>query len=275
MSYHEGEKARLGRRLSQEAIALAMQGQWEEAVVVNQSIIASVPTDVDAYNRLGRAFMELGEFGQAREAYRKALEFAPGNVIAKKNLDRLSLLGEARVGMKDGRRKVAPRLFVAEMGKAGVVYLDHLAPQEILAKMAAGDQVYLKVKGQRLIVENEQEEYLGEVELRHAIRLIKLIEGGNEYIAAIVGLDDRQMKVIIRETLQHPDQIGRPSFPVKESGGFRPHVKDTLLRRDEDEEADYLQLEEEVELLPDGFSIFNGTLSVEDGLAEEESTEEE
>ncbi len=32
------------------------------------------PNDVDAYNRLGRAHIELGEYSLAREAYKRGLE---------------------------------------------------------------------------------------------------------------------------------------------------------------------------------------------------------
>src|SRR4030043_1367372 len=90
------DKARLRRKASQEAIALAMQSRWQEAITVNQSIIDLFPTDIDAYNRLGRAYTELGEFAKAKEAYSKALELDPSNTIASKNLSRLSLLQEAQ-----------------------------------------------------------------------------------------------------------------------------------------------------------------------------------
>ena len=56
-----------------------MQGWWREAVVAHESIIESFPSDVDAYNRLGRAYMELGEYPKAEEAYRRAAEIDPYN----------------------------------------------------------------------------------------------------------------------------------------------------------------------------------------------------
>lgn len=80
------EKARLRRQMSEKAIALAMKGQWKEAIAINQSIIEVIPTEVDAYNRLGKAFMELGDLAQAKNAYDKALELDHNNSIAKKTL---------------------------------------------------------------------------------------------------------------------------------------------------------------------------------------------
>ncbi len=277
----EEDRTRLRRQLSKEAIALSMESRWEEAVAVNRSIIESFPTDADAYNRLGRALMELGEFPEAKEAYTRALELAPNNIIARKNLERLSLLPETPETAKGDYHRVVPQLFVAEMGKAGVVNLHNLAPKEVLARMVAGEEVYLKVRGQHLVVENDRGEYLGEVEPKHGFRLTKLMKGGNKYVAAIVSLSEARVKVIIREVYQYPGQAGRLSFPVKAVEGFRPYIKDTLLQRgvisEEEEfweEAEEAREEEEAELLPDGFSILEEAVPVEE-MEEEVETEEE
>ena len=216
MSFQEEEQVGQRWRRSQQAVALAMEGRWREAVSANQSLVESFPNDVNAYNRLGRAYMELGEYSQAEEAYRRAMELDPYNAIAKKNLERLSCLGEAVLSLQGDSDKVEPQQFVEETGKAGLVNLYHLAPPEILAKMGAGDRVYLKIDGASLIVENAQGEHLGRVELRHEQRLIKLIEGGNKYTAAIVSSAEGLVTVIVREVYQDPGQAGRPSFPAKE-----------------------------------------------------------
>ena len=279
MPDREEDKARLRRKASQEAIALAMQSRWQEAVTVNQSIIDLFPTDIDAYNRLGRAHMELGEFAKAKDAYSRTIELDPYNSIAQRNLQRLSLLPDSKVKVKEERREASPDLFIGEMGKAGVVNLQELAPKEVLAKMAAGNQVYLKVRGRQLVVENEQGEYLGLVEPPHGFRLARLIEGGNKYAVAIVNIDNNNARVIIRETFQHPSQVGRLSFPVKAVEGFQPHVKDTLLRHEAVEEealeeGEYAELDEG-ELIPEGFSIFEGVAPDEEPAIEEEEFIEE
>ncbi len=279
MPDREEDKDRLKRKASQEAIALAMQSRWQEAVAVNQSIVESFPTDIDAYNRLGRAFIELGDFARAKEAYGQALELDSNNVIAERNLHRLSLLPESQMPVKEERREVAPNLFIGDMGKSGVVNLQNLAPQEVLARMTAGNQVYLEVRGQQLVVQNEGGEYLGRVDPRYGFRLAKLIEGGNQYTAALVSLDNDRAKVLIRETFQHPSQLGRLSFPVKAVEGFHPHVKDTLLRHEAMEEEALEDSEdaglEEGELLPEGFSIFEGVTPVEEEATEEDLMEED
>jgi tetratricopeptide (TPR) repeat protein len=272
----EEEKARLRQRLSKEAIGLALQGRWEEAEAINRDIIETFPSDVEAYNRLGRALTELGDFDGAKEAYLKALELAPENVIAKKNLARLTSLSESMATLKINPQKastskaqtprVALDLFITEIGKAGVVNLHNVASVDVLAKMGFGDQVHLEARRQRLIVTNEDGEYLGEVEPRQGLRLIKLMRGGNRYDAAILNVEEAKVQVIIKEVYQHPSQVGHPSFPVKATEHLRTRIKESLLRRgiitDESEampETEYFEEEEELgpeeESLPEGFTV--------------------
>jgi tetratricopeptide (TPR) repeat protein len=249
VTYQEERLARLKRQRSKQAIDLAMQGRWREAIAANKAIIESFPNDVDAHNRLGKAYMELGEYSQARGAYRRAMELDPYNAIAKKNLQRLSYLGEAAVSSEGESHKVEPEQFIEEIGKAGVVNLYHLAPKEIRARMVAGDKVYLKASPPNLIVENSRGEYLGQVEPKHGLRLIKLMEGGNKYSAAVVSSTEEAMTVIIREVYQDPSQAGRLSFPSREVEELRPYVDERMFKLDS-------EYEEEVEV--PGYTIIGG-----------------
>jgi len=281
MAYQkEQERTKLGRRLSEEAITLAIQGRWEEAVVVNKRITERFPGDIGAYNRLGRALTELGEFAQAKEAYNKVLELAPLNAIAAKNLARLASLPESKAASGSGRHRIIPALFVAEMGKAGGVNLFNLAPGEILGRMGVGDQVHLKVEGRRLIVENEHGEYLGEVETKCGLRLIRLMEGGNRYAVAILSVGNDRVRVIIREEYQHPSQMGQPSFPVKCSehlllSAGEPLVtsnvtaeEDEAIEEGESSEGVEHSNSEEAETLPEGFSVVEKNTEVGEELSE-------
>jgi tetratricopeptide (TPR) repeat protein len=270
------EKARLRQRLSKEAIDLALQGKWEEAESTNRDIIEKFPSDVEAYNRLGRALTELGRFDAAKEAYLRALQLAPENAIAKKNLARLTGLSESMATLKKSRQKtrtskaqargVALDLFITEVGKAGVVNLNSVAPVKVLAKMGFGDQVHLEEEKRRLIVTSEDGDYLGEVEPRQGLRLVKLMRGGNKYDAAILNVEEDKVQVMIKEIYQHPSQVGHSSFPVKATEHLRTRIKESLLRRgiiaDEGElipESEYLEEEEglgpEEESLPEGFTV--------------------
>ena len=247
MVFTADDRTRLFRRQrAQQAIQLAMQGQRQQAAAVNRAIIAVFPNDVDAYNRLGKALTELGRYSEAREAYGKALELDPLNSIAQKNLARLATLGEGAVVQAEGGKKLSPQMFISEMGKTGITGLMRPAAQAV-ARMTAGDEVFLRCQNNTLVVENSQGEYLGEVEPKLGRRLIKLMEGGNQYAAAIATLSQDDVRVIVKETFQHPSQAGKVSFPPTVGDAFRPYTKEGLVRHDIEEDEESFEEGEDVE----------------------------
>jgi tetratricopeptide (TPR) repeat protein len=240
--FHSEEKIRLRKQLVEQAIKLALQSQWEEAVATNRTLLSQFPHDPEALNRLGKALSELGQYAEAKKAYAEALEINPANAIARKNLERLSHLGnEADNHAPTGAtERIDPRLFIEETGKTGFTKLVNIAPPEELAKLTSGDQVYFHVDGRTLRVRNARGEDIGQVEPRLANRLINFMEGGNQYAAAITDLTERQVRIIVRETYQHPNMLGRVSFPAQGTGDtIRPYIKDSVLRYDRDDEEDF------------------------------------
>ncbi|MBI4332283.1 MAG: tetratricopeptide repeat protein [Chloroflexi bacterium] len=278
------DKAYIKRQREKEAINLAMESRWGEAVTVNKEMLESFPNDTDALNRLGRALMELGEYEQAREVYSRTLAIEADNTIARKNIDKLTqLIGSGKTREQGAAHRVAPQLFIEETGKTGVVALKKLAAKDVLARFTPGEQAILAPKGPHLLVVGPSGEYLGEVSLEHSQRLIKMIEGGNKYEAAIASMDGG-VRVIIKEVYQHPSQRGRLSFPVKAGEGLRAYVKDSLLRYELEEEDEFMSDEgeypaeegageKESEMLGEGVSIIEG--DVLKALEEEKEEKDE
>lgn len=236
MTYEDSAQVKLRKQNTRQAITLAMEGKWQEAITANNEIIEKFPEDVEAYNRLGRAYVELGMYSQAKAAYRQSTELDPHNTIARKNLDRLALLGENERAA-GASQKVEPEIFIEEMGKAGVLDLNNPATAEVQAKVVAGDRVFLKPAGRVLNVTTAQGEYLGEVSSKHGQRLIKLMDGGNQYTAAITSVNGKKITVIIKETYQHPSQVGQLSFPPKGMKAPKPYVSEKAFKGEgEDDE---------------------------------------
>jgi len=246
MNYQTGETTRLRRQRVEQAIQLALESRWKEAVALNRSLIAMFPADVDAYNRLGKALMEMGEYDDARVAYRRALELEPLNSIARKNLERLEVRAKAAAAAAqgDGTRKIDPSLFIADTGKTGVATLRAVAA-EALGRLTAGDTVELRPQDNTLAIVTADGDYVGKLEPKLGLRLLRLMDGGNRYVAAVASLSEE--KVIIREIYQHPSQQGRPSFPPVGGETVRPYVKERLVRRDLDEEEAAPEEAEEAE----------------------------
>ena len=217
MAYNDDEQVRLKKQNSQSAIDMAMSGRWREAIAANQSIIELFPSDVEALNRLGRAHMELGEYTLAQAAYKKAKELDPYNSIADRNLRRLEVLVSSgtKAAVETTGQRVEPQVFIEETGKGGVVNLSSLAPREVLAHAVAGDKVNLLPAGASLRVETTGGEYIGSIDPRHALRLLKLMRGGNKYSGTVVSSSEDKLSVMIRETYQDPSQLGQISFPTR------------------------------------------------------------
>ena len=256
MTREDERLVRLKQQRSKEAIDLAMQARWQEAVNVNKEIVKVFSEDVDAYNRLGRAYLELGQYKQALEAYKSAVKLDPYNAIASRNIRRLNDIkdtGRAEVETE----KVEPQQFIEEIGKAGVVNLNDLAPKEKRALVVAGDRVNLKASGSLLTVESSRGEYVGRVEPKHAQRLARLLRGGNQYSATVIRSTAETMTVMIRETYQHPSQSGKLSFPPKGMEEFRAYGSDKLSKIEsegegEEDESGYTIIGgDEIEVLPE------------------------
>src|SRR5436305_1442685 len=75
-----------------EAVQLAVDARWEEAVELNRFIIQSFGADEGAQNRLGKALTELGRLEEAKAAYDAALRNNPLNPVARKNTVKLGSL---------------------------------------------------------------------------------------------------------------------------------------------------------------------------------------
>jgi tetratricopeptide (TPR) repeat protein len=244
VTFQPEERARSYKKLEEDAIALARESRWEEAAEKNRELLAIYPDDVSGYNRLGKALSELGRYAEARAAYTSALEIDSSNNIARKNVERLKQAqesGEASDGAHANNARatdrIDPRLFIEETGKTGFTTLVDLAPANVLARVSAGDQVRLRREGSLLYVEHAAGERIGRIEPRLANRLIKFMDGGNQYAAGIAEQSDHEIRLIIRETFQDPSQFGKVSFPSQGGGEtIRAYTKDSMVRRDRDDE---------------------------------------
>ena len=233
------DKNRLRRDWGKEAINLALKGEWERAAEVNQAILALYPDDVEAMNRLGKAFMELSDYEKARQVLSTVVEKAPYNAIAKKNLARLEQMESApATGRQASRAASMPGLFIAESGKSGTTVLQRPSGAGIVASVAPGDPVSLVVKNNSILVYAREDEFIGRVESKLSARLSRLMAGGNRYEAAVVGISDWGITIIIRETYRHPSLHNIASFPTGSRGESRTNLRQDLLKYLEESDLD-------------------------------------
>ena len=233
------------RDLSRDAISLALTGEWERAADVNRAILELFADDVEAMNRLGKALMELARYDEAKQLLEKVVFIAPYNTISKKNLARLTNLEGSPATTKQVRKPTGlPQLFIEESGKSGSTVLRKTASAQTIARIAPSDAANLVAENNTMNVYTRDGEYLGQVEPKLAQRLARLMCGGNKYEAAIIGVKDHGISIIIRETFRHRSQQDVCSFPGKTREEHRVYLGESLVRYTRE---DYLDGEDEEE----------------------------
>ena len=290
------ESAPPGRkRRTEEAIRLAMAGDWKAAASANEALLNDFVDDVEAANRLGKAYTELGQPKKAVKAYERALEIDQYNAIARKNLERLQQPGASK-----GKAKAAPkaktgknaRAATPRSGAAALVasataaefQLQQANPVEV-AKLEPGDNAELQPNNRGVAVTTEDGTVLGYIEPRAGLRLRRMIEGGNRYDVTIRSVDDNGTAVVfIRETHRDASLVGQASFLA--SAETRKKAPRAYTRRsalideddpeitdhDDDEEAPLAELQELND--PDDDDTVDA-LGIEDDEDDEDDGEEE
>ena len=257
MKTQTGEHLKPRSQYIEDAIQLAMESKWDEAVELNEFILENFGPDDQAYNRLGKALTELGRLEEARDQYEKSLKLNPFNTVAKKNRSKLEVLIQHKDDIKTGVTRVDLNLFVEEMGKTVITQVEGGDPS-VCDKVVPGDIAELAVTGDTITVTTLRGILLGQLEAKLARRLIKFMQGGNRYQAGVTNCDNGLVRVIVRETYQDPKFAGKPSFPMraKRDVAFRPYARESLIQRDaefptDDDEEDIAHATVEMEIEED------------------------
>jgi tetratricopeptide (TPR) repeat protein len=212
------DKPRTKKQLNADALAASLESRWEESLAINDEILERFPRDAEALNRKGRALIELRQLTAARDAYTEALKADPANMIARRNLQRLEMLYNRPEGNPEGEHTAdtsIPRsaVFIEEIGKTWVDELANPAELGQLAEVSPGDKLQLEVSDDRLLVLSDDGVRLGELEVRIATRVIKLMESGNEFEAYALSMSPQSLRIILRETVRAEANAHILTFP--------------------------------------------------------------
>jgi len=202
----------MDKNLEKQAIKAALVQNWEKAIDINKKIIKEDSQNISALNRLARGYWELGDTQKALKTYQKVLKIDNSNLIANKNLTRLSKGGKIKKSLPKKRSPFPPKIFLEEPGKTKIVSLVRLAQPNILGELNNGDNVSMVAKKRLVSIESEDENYLGTIPEDLSLKLIKFINGGNKYEAFVKNIDHQQLQIFIREISRGKRYLNVPSF---------------------------------------------------------------
>jgi tetratricopeptide (TPR) repeat protein len=194
------------------AISAALNGNWQEALKLNQEILKENPEDVEALTRLARAYSELGNIKEAKSTAEKVLLIDPYNTIAQKCLKKWK-----KIKSKSGHTNFSLKadLFIEEPGKTKIVPLVYVSNPKTVAKLDTGDEIKLNLRGHRINVTTIEGEYLGRLPDDINSRLKRLMELGNIYQAFIKSIDNNEVKIFIKEVKKSRKAEKIPSFTLE------------------------------------------------------------
>ena len=249
---------KLKRDLSQEAVNLAVKGEWERATEVNIAILELFPADVEAMNRLVKALIETGSYVDAQVALNQVREIAPYDNIAKKNqarLDQLTAnpdLAKSEPSKQARKAAGASQTFIEEKGKSATTVLRNSTSlrnsngRKTTVHLASSDPVVLSREKNTVMVKTLDGQLLGQLEPKMANRLARLMDGGNKYSAVVVSVNDDGVSIMIRETFKHPSLQNMCSFPSQSAANsnrasrtrVEKRATQSALEEDDDEDDD-------------------------------------
>lgn len=206
--------------LTGKAIKQALLGNFKNACKTNLEILKNDPQNLDALNRLGQAYFQLGEINKAKTAYQKSLTIDRFNVIAKRNLEKLKNIPFSK--SKLCSFFCDAKNFLEEPGKTKLVRLVSLGENKVLVKLSVGEPLCFVTKGKAICLYNENKEYIGRLPDDISRRLIWLTKRGNRYKAFTKSLEQKYVAVFLKEVKKAKTNNNFTSFPVDQSSHCAP-----------------------------------------------------
>jgi len=194
--------------LARDAITHALSGNWEKAVEVNRLILEDDSQDVDALNRLAKAYSELGNTKKSKETLNKVLKIDPLNPIAQKAVAK---------GFVSSMSNVDPGTFLEEPGKTRLVELLNLGDKKVTSKLNVGNALKMVCHQHRVSVVTTEGKYVGIFPDDFAARTRDLIKGGNVYDCIVKTADPDKIAVFVKETGKGEKMKGVISFPMEKA----------------------------------------------------------
>lgn len=229
------------------AIDAALDSRWDEALKLNKKIIKLDPQNIDALNRQGRAYMEMGRCNLAKKYYSEVLKLDPYNPIALKNLKIIKAFkpnGNGNGQIFENHTPLSPSfkldasLFLQEPGKTKVVNLLKVAEPQKLSQAYCGMKVSMISKNRKITIAGDGLNYLGVLPDDTSHHLLKLIRGGNKYDLFIKSIRVNSLSVLIKETYRSKRFKNQASFLETSDSAPSTEIFTPLDKHEPEEETD-------------------------------------
>ncbi|MCX7956221.1 MAG: tetratricopeptide repeat protein [Patescibacteria group bacterium] len=225
------------QELEQQAINAAINNQWDDAIKLNEKIIKKDKKNLDAYLRLGFAFMQKGNLKKAKQSYNKAKKIQPENYIIEKNLEKIKVL-EAKKNKPYSTSTLSPYAFLDIPGKTKSVNLVNCGQKNVLAGLSIGQEVFLNLKKRKIEVRTKNKEYIGYLPDDISKRLTILIKAGSFFKCYIKEAELKEVVIFIKEEIRGKKVNRYAPFPINNNFTSNININDEVQESDSEEISD-------------------------------------
>lgn len=201
------------QNLEQEAINAAIKSNWDGAISENEKIIKKDKKNVDAFLRLGFAYLQKGKIAKAKESYRKAKKLQPGNHLIEENLERIKILESKKVKQLSPT-SLDPYAFLYVPGKTKTVVLVNCGQKITLAGLTVGQEIFLIPKKRRIEIRTKNKDYIGCLPDDISKRLTIFIKAGSVFSSYIKEANLKAVTVFLKEEKRGKRVSRYASFPI-------------------------------------------------------------
>lgn len=200
--------------LTELAINLALNCKWDEAIKINKQILKLDDTDIDAMNRLSRAYYESGDIKKAKKITNDVLKIESSNNIAKNALIKYN---KSSTNSKSQDNIVNVSDFLEESGKTKQVNLLNIGRTKEVFCLDCGDEVLLSSHAHKVSITTLAGVYVGKLPDDLSAKIRRLVKAGYQFKVLIKSVNNNIVKIFIREIKRGKGMEKNQSFPRENS----------------------------------------------------------
>lgn len=202
--------------LEDQAIDSALKCNWEQAIEINKKILLDETDDVEALNRLARAYYETGDIKNAKKTTDLVLEIEPSNKIAEKAISKYKS-NKAGSNNPTDHANIDISDFIEETGTTKQTLLLNICSDNLISTLNSGDELLLATHSHKVSVTTLDKKYVGKLADDLSARIRLFTKNGYHYKTIVKSTDKKCIRVIIRETKRGKGFEDKQSFPRESS----------------------------------------------------------
>lgn len=211
--------------IARKAVKAALNGSWEEAIELNKYILEKNPGDLDAKIRLGRAFLQLGSYTEAKNCFKEVLAFDPINQVALKNYEM------AKNKKVENNNMGSKKSLIKEPGTTFETIFEITDKRIKLSNISPGDELELKVlkEGVEVYTTDNRSLKLGILDKALSSKIYEAKKSKYKTTSAFIGQRENKVKILVKcdhSIFKSPKQEIKPYVKINTADDTSSDIND-------------------------------------------------